>query len=416
MILGNIVLLIVLLVGSAIFSGTEAAYLSVDRNQIRALKKQNRFAAGTVEKLLRKREKVLALLLILNNITNIGIATVSTLLVVQIASENNTWYTLLGVAITTIVVVIFTEFTPKTFATTYATGWTITTATMLDKMILIFRPFIWIMELLPNLIQKLLPPNDKALDSGVTSSTIRSLIDIGEEQGLVEASKGQMLENVFRFDEIAIAKIMTPISEIVTVKSTDSISGLLETYRQFSHSRFPVIDNHGTIIGIVSIKDALLKLGTSTTNFDILVKEILRLPLEVIETTAVSKVFRQMIESGDKIVIIYDEHGGVSGLVTLTKIAGQVVGPLDDDGGRRVVIAKEKNNAYIISADASIEDLKKELNIEIEEGDYQTLAGYFLYIYKNVPSINSQVETEKLKLQICKLKNHKIVEIKLTIK
>jgi putative hemolysin len=248
----------------------------------------------------------------------------------------------------------------------------------------------------------------------VTPGELRTLIDLGEAEGTVEESTGEMLENIFRFGEMEVRDVVTPRPDIVWVQAEATFREFMNSYRVSPHTRFPVFDtDHDDVVGILSVKDVLAMMSESNLDFDQPVINLMRHTYFVPETKRLDDLFEEMQESGHKMALIVDEFGGIAGLITLTRLVEQIVGRTGEEGlkpERRFVTVNE--NTFVLDGGLEIGEANDELGLDIPEGDYETIAGFFLEQAQQQPDIGSRVRFGNLRMQIAEVDGTKITSIR----
>ena len=240
------------------------------------------------------------------------------------------------------------------------------------------------------------------------------LIDVGEEEGTVKIDQGEMLENVFRFGETEAKEIMTPRNDIQWINYETSLKDFLEKYKYHPHSRFPIYDDdYDDVVGILSTKDVMTSLASGKINEKEVVNSIMRAPLFVPESKRLDDLFTLMRRTGNKISLIVDEFGGISGLITLTTLIEQIVGSTGEEGIR----PKEKYislgaNTYEIDGAMSIDEANDQLSLNIPEGDYETIAGFIIENYQKIPEVGDKTSYDNLRITISEKQGSRISKVR----
>ena len=240
------------------------------------------------------------------------------------------------------------------------------------------------------------------------------LIDVGEEEGTVKIDQGEMLENVFRFGETEAKEIMTPRNDIQWINYETSLKDFLEKYKDHPHSRFPIYDDdYDDVVGILSTKDVMTSLASGKINEKEVVNSIMRTPLFVPESKRLDDLFTLMRRTGNKISLIVDEFGGISGLITLTTLIEQIVGSTGEEGIR----PKEKYislgaNTYEIDGAMSIDEANDQLSLNIPEGDYETIAGFIIENYQKIPEVGDKTSYDNLRITISEKQGSRISKVR----
>ena len=413
----SIIIIFLGLLGSAFISATEVAFVGSRIYRIRHLADNGDRNARAVLSILEKHDKLFGTLLLVGNLFNIMVASVGTTLAITTIGNGqpNVFSTIIATAISTILVVIVGELTPKALVVSIAEKWSLKTAKIILFIMLITRPIVWALVLFPRGIEKLFKNKHSDSQPMVTTGELRTLIDLGEEEGTVKESQGEMLEKIFRFGESEVRDVMTPRNEIIWIRSNTKLSEFLEIYKKFPQTRFPVYDNDfDDVVGILSIKDVLDILRQKNCNKDQNVTRLVRKALFVPETKRLDHLFKEMQDQGQRLALAIDEFGGISGLVTYTRLIEQIVGRTGEEGKKpdKMYITINENT-YIADGGMSIVEANDEMNLEIPEGEYETVAGFFLDQSQVVPTVGSKVRVNNLRMEITEMQIHKITKVRI---
>ena len=208
---------------------------------------------------------------------------------------------------------------------------------------------------------------------------------------------------------------MTPRNEIIWIRSNTKLSEFLEIYKKFPQTRFPVYDNDfDDVVGILSIKDVLNRLRQKNGNKDPNVTRLVRKALFVPETKRLDHLFKEMQDLGQRLALAIDEFGGISGLITYTRLIEQIVGRQGEEGKKpdKMYITINENT-YIADGGMSIVEANDEMTLEIPEGEYETVAGFFLDQSQVVPTVGSKVRVNNLRMEITEMQIHKITKVRI---
>jgi len=412
----SIIIIVIGLLGSAFISATEAAVLGARRHRIEHLGEEGDKRARLVVSIFDQYEKFFGTILLVGNLFNILVATVGTTLAISTigGGEATLLSTVAATAIATVVVVVVGELTPKTLAVVAPEQWSLITARIVLTMMKISWPIVFAFTLVPRGIMRILGGKESFTSPIVTAGELRTLIDLGEAEGTVEENTGEMLENIFRFGEMEVRDVMTPRTEIIWIRADATYAEFLQMYKVSPHTRFPVFDtNHDDVVGIFSVKDVLGSLSEGKLDLELTVINLLRQANFVPETKRLDDLFDEMQESGHKITLVVDEFGGIAGLITLTKLVEQIVGRTGEEGNkpdRRFVTVNE--NTFVLDGGLAIGEANDELGLEIPEGDYETIAGFFLEQAQQLPTSGTRVRFGNLRMQIGEMDGSKISTIR----
>ncbi len=400
---------------SALISASEASIIAVNKIRIKHLSQEGNRRAKLISKIQDNFEDFFATILFIGNLLNITVATIGTSLAISIIGENSATAILIASLVTTVVIVVIGELTPKAVSTINPEKWALATSDIVSILIKTTKPLVFIFALIPKTLNRIFKSNGDNSAPSVTKGELRMLIDVGEEEGTVNIDQGEMLENVFRFAETEAKEIMTPRNNIEWVHFETSFSDFLKIYKNHPHSRFPVFDdNYDDVVGILSTKDVMTSLATNKLNDKSVVSSIMRTPLFIPESKRLDELFTEMRRTGNKVSLIVDEFGGVSGLITLTSLIEKIVGSTGEEGIR----PKEKYiilepNTYEIDGAMNIDEANDELGLNIPVGDYETIAGFILENFQKIPDIGEKTSYGNLRITINEVDGSRISKVRI---
>ena len=416
----EIILIIISIILSAFFSSSEAAFLSIQKTKLFHMVNLKQKGADKVAKLLENKDKIISTIVVGNNIVNIAFAALLSSLIYKI-TESATLTTLLTTIIGTIVLMIFGEVIPKALAVRMSEKLSIVYAKPLRTLEIFFHPIVYILTLMIKVIDKNSKIKTHENNNSITEEELLTLIDIGEEEGSLEPQEAEMIENVFRFGDSQAQEIMTPRTEIISLSSDSNVRNFKDIYAEHSHSRFPVYEgSEDNIIGIISIKDVLIGISKKKTDDETKIKDLIRQPYFVPETKRNFEIFNEMRTTGDKIAMVIDEYGGLSGVMTLKKLLEEVVGDFGEEGTHpEEELVEIDTNTFNIDGGMSIQDLNEEfeeININIPDGDYETVAGFIMQKLGKMPKVGDHFEYSQLTFEVLEMKGLKLELVKVTKK
>ena len=412
-----IIIIILALFGSAFISASEASIIAVNRVRIRNLSDQGNKKAEAIEKTLEENEKFFGTLLLFGNLLNVLIATLVGTLIINLVGKGSVTSVIIATAISTIIVVTFGELTPKSISTRIADKWSLLVIKIIRGLMLISTPAVWAFAMIPKLITRTFLKSTLEENPMVTTGELRKLIDLGEEEGTVDVTQGEMLENVFRFGEMQIKDIMTPRPEIVWVDKNISISSFLKIYKKTSHTRFPVCEGSlDDILGIISIKEVMLYLSNEKADINKPISTLIKQCLFSPEMKLLDELLEEFQNTGNKITLAIDEFGEISGLLTLSRCLEKIVGEsIEENGNNKSKIVKVSNEQFIVDASISINEINDEMNIDIPEGRYETLAGFIIDRLQSIPEKNTTTNYKGYRFTILETSKNKISKIQIRI-
>ena len=407
-----LVLFLICLVFSAFFCSSETAFFSVQRFKLEHLVSTRVKRAKHVARMLERPEKFLSTVLLGTNLANTAATALATALAISVWQEQGVLISIIGV---TVILLIFAETTPKTLATQHAEKLSLIFVRPLELFSWIFSPFVialsWIAIGFTRMVGG--TPVSRLLAS---PEEIRTLITLGERGGTVEESEADMLHKVFDFGDRPVREVMVPRPEVVAIEEGAKISDFLALYAEFPLSRFPVYqDNMDNVVGILSVKDVLMARAKDGFDKNGTIDELVRPAYFAPESKLINDLFTEMRDKNFRMCVIVDEYGGTAGIVSLTRLVEEIVGPVGDELAE-VEKEFEVINEYTFQIDGSmrIEEVNEEMELDLPEGDYETVAGFVLCLLGHIPKQNEQLRYKGLKLVITEMRGRKIEKILFT--
>ena len=331
--LTELIIVVLCVILSSFFSSSEAAFLSVRRTaRLAHLVKSGVPAAGRVERMLDEPGRLLSTILLGNNAVNVAFTAIVTVLILDVIKDEGT-----GLVVATIVgtatLLVFGEIVPKTVALRFPMGIAMLFTRPLKAVELMFLPLVVVLQWVTRIAD--IGRGDAQADASITEGELRTLIDIGEEEGQFEPGEAERLHRVFRFGDRQVREVMTPRNEIVFVARGTTLGEFLDIYVDHSHTRFPFYrKSTDDIVGILSVKDVLKAMSSKGMARDDAVTEVIRDVYFVPESKRIAELFDELRESGNQMAIAVDEFGGVAGLVTLKSLLEEVLGRVGEEGVR----------------------------------------------------------------------------------
>lgn len=408
--LWKLVLFFVCLVLSAFFSSSETAFIAFPRPRLLRLVNDGNSRANLVSRLIGHPERLLATVLLSNNLTNTAAAALGTALAINLI-HNSTVAVLVSTFGVTFLLLVFSETLPKTVAWKRSETVAMTFARPLALVQWVLSPAVHLLQLITLMFTKLVGISGSAPRD--SEQEIRTLITVGAQEGDVEQSEAELLEKVFRFGDQRVMEIMTPRPEIIWIREGTPLKEFLGIYCQYRHTRFPVYtDTTENVIGLISIKDLLQALGENQMQEDDPVTTLLRPAMVVPETKLVRETFAEMQESGQGMVLTIDEFGGIAGLVTLEQLLEVIVGDVTEEGEPVVpAFSLVRDHVYRVDAGMPVSEVNGELGLTLPEGQYNTLAGFMLEKLGRVPEPGDWVGHDGLVLTVCEMDGVRIAQV-----
>lgn len=404
-------LLVVCLGLSGFFSASETAFIALPRARLMHLVRSRRPGADRVSHIIQRPERFLATVLLGNNLVNTAAAALATVLALNLIT-NKSLSVLAATAGVTTFLLLFGETVPKNIAWRRSERVAFAVSRPIRLVELTLSPVVTLLQLFSTMTNRAL--GISSVTPPIGEDEIRTMIAAGAQTGTMEASEAALLEKVFRFGDRQMREIMTPRPEIVWIEQGDSLKDFLEVYSEHTHTRFPVYDGSiENVLGVLSVKDVLARLeeesedGSSVTGH-------LRPAFFVPETKSVSDTFTVMQQGGHGMVLTVDEFGGIAGLATLKQMMAVIVGQMGEEGSAPEESVKAiGRDVFRMDAGLAISDINEEMDLNIPEGDYQTLAGFILDHLGSIPEIGDVMEFGDIRITIKAMDRVKIEEVEL---
>lgn len=384
------IILGLLLVGSAFFSSAETALTMVNKIQLQILAEEGDKRAIKALQVTEHNSKMLSAILIGNNIINLYASALTASMTIEIWGNN---YVAIATGILTFVVLMFGEIIPKSVATTYAKRLSLVYAPIIWCLMVILTPLIIISEKLRQLI--LMPFGlDKAEPDAMTEDELKGYVDEGLEAGAIENDEFEMITNVFSLDDSIARDIMVPKADMVFVPLDATREELVEIYQQHKFTRYPVyIDTTDTVIGTINIKDLI----EYDKEDEFSIRKIMRKPNFIFEHKEVGTLLMEMREATLSIVIVLDEYGTTSGLITLEDILEEIVGEIRDEydqDEKDSVTELKEDQEYLVEGSTNLNDVNEEVGLELESKEYDTIGGFLIQHFDRLPKSGEVMELE----------------------
>lgn len=423
--ISQLLILLILILLNAYFAASEIAFISLNDAKIEKQAKEGNKKAKQIEKMLKNPSKFLATIQI--GITLAGFlssAFASDAFANILAPMLNNIFPMIsveifkGISIVIITIIlsfftlVFGELVPKRMAMKYYEKIAYGTIGVIRVISIITAPFVKILTTVTNFVSKIFGVSESE-EEIVTEEEIKMMIDEGEEKGTIQEDEKEMIHNIFEFNDITVSEVMTHRTDVYAVDINSDIDDILKELGEYKYSRIPVYDEEiDDIKGILFIKD-LLKYVNSKKNVKI--KNIMREAYFVSENKPINELFKDLQKNKMQMAIVIDEYGGTAGVVTMEDLLEEIVGNIFDEYDEvENEYEKIDDNTFLLSGSISISELKKIMQVDIKEGDYDTLSGYLLELLGRVPKDDEKptIETDKVVYKIEEYEEKRILWVK----
>ena len=384
------IVLIILLVLSAFFSSAETALTTVNRLRIRTLVDEGDARAITLSKVIDNPGKLLSAILIGNNLVNISASSLATVLATHYFGSAGAG---IATGVLTILILIFGEVTPKTMASLEAEKMSLRYAKIIYTLMVVLTPVILVLDFLSGCILRLVGIDPDARDDSVTEEDLRTIVEAGHEDGVLETEEHKMINNVFDFGEHQAKDIMIPRVDMCFLKLDATYEEFMEIYREEKFTRIPVYEEtRDNVIGILNVKDLLLY----DRKEEFHVRDFLREAYFTYEFKNTSELLVEMRKNSISIAIVLDEYGATAGLVTLEDLIEEIVGDIRDefDEAEEEEVLLLDEGEYLVEGSCKLEDLNDMIGLGIESEDYDSIGGIVIDALQHLPSEGEEVTTE----------------------
>src|SRR6185503_3177914 len=315
----------------------------------------------------------------------------------------------------TFISIIFGELAPKTLAIQRSMRTALAVSAPLRVFFIVFRPIIWVLNRISNLILKGMGIDPVQGEAHHSSEELQYLLEQGKETGALDSTEHELIQNVFDFNERVVKNIMVPRTKISGIEITTPKEEFLETVITEGYSRIPVYDDTiDKIVGIVHAKDILPLLARKE---DIVLKNIIRKPYFIPETKKINDLMAELQQKRIQIAIVLDEFGGTAGMVTLEDIVEELVGEIQDEyDEEKPIVEKINDREFVVNALASIYDVNSHLPHDLpEDGDFDTVSGWLGEIFGKIPDVGEQKESNGYNITVLKKSDQNIESVKLEL-
>ena len=419
------ILILVLTLLNAFFASAEMAIVSVNRNRIKMLADDGNKKASLLVDLLEEPNKFLSTIQV--GITLAGFFSsasaatgISEVIGASLSQLGIPYAQSISLVVITIILSYFTlvfgELVPKRIALQKSEQIAMLSVRPIVFVFKFAKPFVKLLSLSTNVLLRVIGMSDTDLEEKVSREEIKSLVDAGEEYGVINQIEKEMINSIFDFDDKLAKEVMTPRTEVYMINSQLPLS--IEELLEENYSRIPVYEGDmDNIIGILYLKDFLHEAyQVGFENVDI--KKLLHRPYFVPECKNIDQLFKELQKSKNHLAVLIDEYGGFSGIVTIEDLIEEVMGDINDEyDDDDPVIRKIDNDTYIVNGLISIKELndKLHLNLDEETEDYDTLGGFLINQIDYIPSETEEcmVEYENLLFKVQCVKDKRIETVKI---
>ncbi len=404
----KLILLAVMIVLSGFFSMSETAFVSLSHLRIRHLIEKKVKRANLVSNLKDNMHKLIIAILIGNNVVNIAASAIATTIALEFSQS---WGVSIATGAMTLLILIFGEVTPKSLAIMHSEKICFKIAPFMKFLMILLMPFIFMLDLISKKITK---REELENNNGITEEEVKSIIRMGEEVGSIEKEEKEMIQNIFKFNDIAAVEVMTPRPDVFCLNADKKISDVLEIILEKKFSRIPVYENKmENLIGLVHIRTILQ--SVLDKNLDKKLKDIM-LPIHMVpESKKIDDVLEEFQNKKIQLAVVIDEYGGVAGIITVEDLIEEIVGEIYDEKDIKMPIVRKINKSTaIVRGKARIDEINKQLNIRLKENkSYDTISGMIMDKLERIPKVGDSITIRGHEIIVEKATKKRVIEVKI---
>lgn len=425
----QIILIVVLTAINAFFAASEMAMVSLDQNKLRREAEEGDKKSRAIIRILSDQSNFLSTIQVaitLAGFFNSAAAAtgISGDLARFLSARNipyaSTMATVLITLVLSFITIVFGELVPKRVALVRSEQFARFSIGIVSATAKIFKPFVKLLSFSTNLILKIMGIPLEGVEGKVTISDIKSLIQLGQTQGVIDDVEGEMMKSVINFDDTYAEEVMTARPEVFMIDINDSSEEYLEDMLTLKYSRIPVYEDEvDNVIGILYLKDYLLesyRKGFENVN----IRDILKPAYFIPERKNINDLFTDLQTNNRHMALLIDEYGGFSGIVTMEDLIEEIVGDIDDEYDHdEPELNQITDDIWIAKGTVSIKELNYQLGVELDEEteDYDTLGGLLIFLLGHIPNDGEtlSLDFKNLIFEILEIRDKRIQEVKITV-
>ncbi len=403
------VILLAAILFSAFFSGSETAFMRVNRFRIRSLSEKGNREAERVESILKEPDRLISTLLLGNNFVNVLCSAIATALFISVFGDEGILYASLAM---TFILLIFAEITPKTIAAYRADEVSMLVSTPLNAIIKIFDPVVHLLAMTSRGLLALFRFKPGELDK-LTEEDVESVITMGHKEGFIQEPKAKMLVAIMDMDTVPVKKIMIPLTDMEFVPIDSSFEDVVKVIATRSHSRYPVYEEErDNIVGYLHIRD-IWRFLDDRQHFH--VRECMREAYFIPETKPILKQLVDFQKKRLHMAFIVDEYGTVKGGITLEDIIEEITGDIIDEHDAVLAhVIPLGDRSYVVTGNIGLRDLGRYIGREFPE-EYDTLSGLIYELFDRIPEEGDKVSWQDMQFRVERMRGNRVSRVRVKL-
>ncbi|MFT9497001.1 HlyC/CorC family transporter [Anaerosolibacter sp.] len=404
----HLIALIFLLGGSAFFSASETALMSLSKIRVRHMVEENIRGAQSIEKVIENPSKLLSTILIGNNVVNIGASALATALALELFGSKG-----VGIAtgMMTVLVLVFGEITPKSLAAQNSEKVSLKFVNTIIFLMKILSPIVKVFTYVTSGLIKLLGGDANKYQPVITQEELRTMVNVGHEEGVLEVEEKQMIDKVFEFGDLYVKDVMVQRRDIVAVDFDSTYKELIDIVKEEQFSRYPIYrEKMDNIIGFLNVRDLFL---SEDAEEKFRLEKYIREPFYTFEFKKIAEVFKEMKKARTHMGIVLDEYGSTAGIITIEDLIEEIVGDIEDeydDHEEEIVLIKE--DEYIIDGSTRLDKINEMIGTYLESENYDSLGGFIIGELGRFPVKNETIEYNGITFIIEDVNKTRIIKVR----
>lgn len=409
---GPYILIILLTMLSAFFSGSEIAYSSANKKRLKKASETKKLKPSLAYYIIENYEQALSTILIGNNLVNIAASSVATVIALSIAGEAGAAYATL---IMTIIILIFGEITPKVYAKTHSDAFATAVSVPLRILMIITKPIVIVVMMIIKVVSRLWGGNTKS-DDTITEDELLTIIETVEDEGVIQEDRSELLKSAIEFSDISAQEILTPRVDMVAIDIDDDMDVILATINTSPYSRIPVYEKSiDKIIGVLYINHYLKK---AIDTEKVSIRSILMEACFVHKSLKLPVVLSELRRRKMHLAVVIDEYGGTMGILTMEDVLEQLVGEIWDETDEITSEFDEVGpNLYEARGDLSIYDFFEYLEVDedMHHREYTTVGGWAIEMIKRFPNVGDSFEYKNMNITIKEMDDLRVKKVSVAV-
>ncbi len=404
--------IVVLVLLAAFFAASEGALISISRLRALSMQEKGLARARDVLLLVEDRQRFLTTVLVANTLVLLGAESLATWLAIELGIPQAA---LVATLVMALLVLLFGEIIPKTIAVADSERWAVRLAMPMRAVAWVLSPFVRLMLWITVF---LLRPFgiDRRSSLFVTEEDIRTLVDVGAEQRVIEEEEREMIHSVIEFGDTIVREVMTPRPSMVAISVDDSARRALDVVIAEGYSKLPVFEeSRDDIVGVVHDRELLVALANGTLAQQSL-RAFMRPAVHVPETKKIAELLREMQRDKFSMAIVVDEYGGTAGIVTMEDLLEEIVGEIRDehDEDEQEPIHVVTDGEAVVEAATNIEDVNAKLGTDLPTEEFETIGGYTVGLFGRLPGEGEEVVADpETRLRVDRLRRRRILSVRI---